>query len=101
MISENIFDLDYRTTKPMVVLMPTYNHITFLKESIESILVQDYNDFDFLILDDGSTDNTWKVLQQYANLDKRIKLFRHRSNRGIPKSLNDLLILYYQNQKLN
>jgi glycosyltransferase involved in cell wall biosynthesis len=48
------------------VIMPVYNTSKFLKESIESILHQDFQDFEFIIVDDASTDNSYEILEQYA-----------------------------------
>ena len=53
--------------------MPVYNAEKFLAESINSILSQTYSDFELLILDDGSTDNSLKIIKAYAKEDKRIK----------------------------
>jgi len=70
------------------VIMPVYNAAHYLKESIESILDQTYTDFSFIIVDDGSTDGSWKILQQYAKRDTRIKLIRNKTNKGIPRTRN-------------
>jgi glycosyltransferase involved in cell wall biosynthesis len=75
--------------KPMVtVLMPVYNSEHYLSDSIESILKQTYNDFEFIIIDDGSTDHTPNILSEYASQDNRIVLSHNRKNLGITKSLN-------------
>ena len=61
----------------LTVLMPVYNAEKFLKDSfpfIGSILKQTYSDFELLILDDGSTDNSLKIIKAYAKEDKRIKI---------------------------
>lgn len=58
------------------------------RKSMESILSQNYTDFEFVICDDGSTDNTWELLQEYAEKDSRIKLIRNASNLGLAASLN-------------
>jgi len=73
------------------VIMSVYNAYEDLEDSIESILEQDFEDFEFLIMDDGSTDNSKKILEKYCNLDKRIRLFENRTNLGLTKSLNILL----------
>ena len=52
------------------VIMPVYNtEEIYLRESIESILNQNYTDFEFIIIDDGSTNNAPDVMQEYANKD--------------------------------
>lgn len=47
------------------VIIPTYNRASFLKEAIESVLNQEYSDFELIIIDDGSTDSTRKIIEQY------------------------------------
>jgi len=73
------------------VLMGTYNREVIMKLAIESVLSQTYQDFKFLICDDGSTDKTWKVLERYAVKDSRIVLLRNGVNRGVPFTMNKLL----------
>ena len=72
------------------VIMSVYNGDKFLSSSIESILNQTYSDFELLILDDGSTDNTSKILNSYRNHEK-IRLFKNNENIGLTKSLNLLI----------
>ena len=60
------------STPLLTVLMPVYNADKFLDESINSILSQTYSDFEMLILDDASTDNSLKIIKAYAKEDKRI-----------------------------
>ncbi len=62
----------------ITVITPTYNRADFIKETIESVLKQDYKDFEYLILDDGSTDNTAKIVKPYLK-DKRVKYFYHEN----------------------
>lgn len=62
---------------PLVsVVMSVYNEEKFVSESIESILNQTYGNFEFIIIDDGSTDNTINIIEKYKNKDKRIKLIK-------------------------
>ncbi|KHD38314.1 glycosyl transferase [Clostridium acetobutylicum] len=74
------------------VVMPVYNSEKYLKESIESILNQSYSDFEFIIINDGSTDNSFKIIKEYAKLDKRINVIS-RENKGIVYSLNEAIQL--------
>ena len=67
---------------PISVLMPAYNAEKYISESIESILSQTFTDFEFIIIDDGSTDGTWGVIQKYAAKEKRIKVFKNEKNSG-------------------
>ena len=66
--------------------MPVYNRQNYIKSSLESILNQTYKDFDFIIIDDGSTDRTVEIIEGYN--DSRIKLIRNEKNRGIVYSRN-------------
>ena len=72
------------------VLMPVYNGEKFLREAIESVLNQSYKDFEFLILDDGSTDNSIKISESFS--DPRIKIIK-LNHSGIVKALNEGLKL--------
>ncbi|NUM25233.1 MAG: glycosyltransferase family 2 protein [Candidatus Buchananbacteria bacterium] len=73
------------------VLMPAHNASTYLGESIQSILNQNFKDFEFVIVDDASTDGTWSILEQYAATDDRIKIVRNQENLGIAATRNRLL----------
>lgn len=77
--------------KPVVsVLMPVYNAEKYVAKAIESILTQTFTTFELLIRNDGSTDNSLKILESYAARDPRIRLFGGK-NRGIVDSTNELL----------
>ena len=66
--------------------MPVYNGEKFLKDAIEGVLNQTYKDFEFLILDDGSTDNSSKIAESFS--DPRIKIVK-LNHGGIVKALNE------------
>jgi len=70
------------------VVMSVYNGTLYLREAVESILNQTFGDFEFIVVDDGSTDSTWDILNRYARCDERILLFRNPENVGLTKSLN-------------
>jgi len=72
------------------VLMPVYNQRRYVVEAVESILAQDFTDFEFVIVDDGSTDGSRAILERLAAADGRIRLFC-RPNRGIVPTLNEAL----------
>jgi glycosyl transferase family 2 len=77
------------SSHPIVtVLMPVYNSSAYLPEAIESILAQTFGDFEFLIVDDGSTDRTWQILTEYRRRDARIRLARNQANIGLTRCLN-------------
>jgi glycosyltransferase involved in cell wall biosynthesis len=69
------------------VVMPVYNAGDFLHKSIESILGQSYTDFEFIIINDGSTDGSWEVIESYAKKDDRIVAVNQK-NSGVVKTAN-------------
>ena len=71
----------------ITVLLCVYNGEKWLRECIESVLNQTYKNFEFLIINDGSFDNSLKIIKEFALLDKRIKYITHE-NIGLTKSLN-------------
>jgi glycosyltransferase involved in cell wall biosynthesis len=76
--------------EPVVsVIMSSYNHASVVARTIESVLSQSFEDFEFLIEDDGSTDGTAEVLKTFA--DKRIKLLLNEANRGAGVVTNRLI----------
>ena len=78
-------------TAPTVsVLMPVYNGARYLAEAVESILAQTFGDFEFVIVDDGSTDRSPGMLDEYAKRDSRVRIIR-RPNMGIVGALNDAI----------
>jgi glycosyltransferase involved in cell wall biosynthesis len=70
----------------ITVLMPVYNGEKFLSETIESVLQQTYTDFVFLIINDGSTDGSEKIIQSYT--DTRIRYVKNERNFGLVTTLN-------------
>lgn len=70
------------------VLMSVYDGDRFLRESIESILSQTFTDFEFIIVNDASTDKTADILKAYSFRDPRIKIITNKTNLGLTKSLN-------------
>ncbi|APQ75723.1 glycosyl transferase family 2 [Clostridium botulinum] len=70
------------------VIMPVYNAEKYLRESIESILNQTYKNFEFIIINDGSTDYSLKIINEYYKKDCRIKIIS-RENKGLVYSLNE------------
>ncbi|MGN0060798.1 MAG: glycosyltransferase family 2 protein [Alloprevotella sp.] len=70
------------------IIMPSFNSATYIAESIESILRQTYTDWELLVVDDCSTDETIAIVSQYAAQDKRIRLFRLEKNMGSGHSRN-------------
>lgn len=66
--------------------MPVYNGAAYLAEAIQSILDQTFTDFEFLIIDDGSTDDSYSVVTSFS--DSRISLHRNENNQGLVNALN-------------
>lgn len=71
------------------VVIPSYNHEKYVKETIESVLNQTFQDFEIIITDDGSKDNTVNEIKKYS--DPRIKLFVFEENQGACKTLNNCI----------
>lgn len=76
----------------VTVAMAMYNSARFVREAVESVLAQTYTDFEFLIVDDGSTDGGGDIVAELAATDSRITLLR-QENRGIVASVNRLIDL--------
>lgn len=75
-------------TPKITVLMSVYNDEKYLQESIDSILNQTFKDFEFIIINDGSTDNSFNLLKENAKIESRIKLVINEENIGLIASLN-------------
>jgi glycosyltransferase involved in cell wall biosynthesis len=73
---------------PVSVLMPVHNCARFLEEAVESVLNQTFSDFEFIIVNDGSTDSSPDLLKTYAEKDSRIRILTNDTNKGIVFSLN-------------
>lgn len=73
------------------ILMPAYNTALFIAEAIESILTQTFTDFELLIADDASTDDTFEIVRTFLEKDIRIKGFKHPENLGFVGNKNFLL----------
>lgn len=70
------------------IVMPAYNAGDFLRSSINSILNQTYKNFEFIIVNDASNDETSKILNSYKKIDKRIKIITNKINLGVSRSAN-------------
>ena len=74
------------------VLLPVYNGGPFIGGALDSVLAQTFTDFEVIVIDDGSTDETADRLQERAH-DHRLRVTRHRQNQGLVASLNEGLTL--------
>lgn len=78
----------YKNNSLLSVIMPVYNAKPSVKQAIKSILNQTYKKFEFIIIDDASTDSTFNTLKDFKRKDKRITLIQNKKNLGVTKSLN-------------
>jgi len=75
------------------VIMPVYNTKDFVWEAIESILNQTFEEFEFIIVDDWSTDGSYEICEEYAKKDKRIRLYKNNKNSWVAFTKNRLIEL--------
>ena len=72
-----------KATLPTVsILMPVFNTEKYLETAIQSILNENFSNYEFLICDDGSTDKSLSIIEKFQRKDKRIKVFRNKNNSG-------------------
>jgi len=70
------------------IVLPTYNRAHTIKKSVESLLAQTYQDFEIIIIDDGSVDDTDAVLENLKRTDYRINSFKHPYRKGANAARN-------------
>lgn len=70
--------------------MPVYNGSRFIDTTIRCLVNQTFADFELIIFDDASTDESWEILSQWAEREPRIRLFRHEVNKGVFETQKDL-----------
>ena len=75
-------------SSPLTVILPVYNAAPYLLQCIDSLLAQTYRNFKLLIVDDGSTDDSPKIIEEYAQRDARIRPTLNRQNQGLIRVLN-------------
>ena len=71
------------------IITTSYNYGQYISETIESVIAQTYQDWEMIIVDDGSSDNSVSIIQSYCQKDQRIKLFSHENhvNKGLIETL--------------
>ena len=69
------------------VVMSVFNGERFLREAVESVLEQTFREFEFIVVDDGSTDQSASILDSYRKSDARVRVY-HQENKGLIESLN-------------
>ena len=81
------------TKKPLIsIILSVFNGQDTISKSIESILSQSFNDFELLILDDSSSDNTFEIISNYDKFHENVHTFQNQKNIGLTKSLNSLIL---------
>ncbi len=70
------------------IVLPTYNGEKYIRESIDSIIKQTFTDWELIIVNDCSTDNTQKIIDSYVEIDSRIRTIKNDINQKLPESLN-------------
>ena len=79
---------------PLVsVVMSVYNNEEFVSHSIKSIVDQSYSDFEFIIINDGSTDGSKHIILKWQKVDNRIIFIDRKENKGLPYSLNESIAI--------
>jgi glycosyltransferase involved in cell wall biosynthesis len=75
--------------RPLIsIVLPVLNGARYLRQSIESCLDQSYDSIELILVDDGSTDSTLAIFEEYLRKDRRVRVFSHANNRGLPHALN-------------
>jgi glycosyltransferase involved in cell wall biosynthesis len=74
--------------KDVSIVMAAYNEEKYIGEAIKSIICQSHKDWELIIVDDGSTDETVKIIEDFMILDARVNIIRNYRNRGLPFCLN-------------
>jgi glycosyltransferase involved in cell wall biosynthesis len=82
---------DKHRNYPISVCIPTFNYAKYLPQTIESICCQSFRDFELLIIDDCSTDNTADLVSNYAAVDRRIRFLVNKSHLGMVENWNACL----------
>ncbi len=79
-----------RKMEKISIIIPAYNLELYIGKCLDSLLAQTFRDFEIYVMDDGSTDRTWQILQDYEKWDARIHAF-HQSNAGVSAARNALI----------
>lgn len=91
------------------ICIPNYNYGEYIGETIDSVLSQDFEDFEIVITDNKSTDNSWEVIQSYLKKDSRVRAYQNATNLGFAgnldevssKALGEFLILLSSDDTMN
>lgn len=80
--------MDNKQDKKVSVIMPVYNASKFLKEAVDSVLGQSFSDFELILIDDCSSDNSYEILCRYEKADSRVRVYKNDSNKGVSYTRN-------------
>lgn len=83
-MSQNISNLNVSDNPLISVVIPVYNGENYLREALDSVLAQTYTNYEIIVVDDGSTDNTWNIIQSYGD---KVRGFK-KENGGVSTALN-------------
>lgn len=70
------------------IIIASYNYEKYIRSTLDSLIEQTYNNFEVIIVDDGSTDKSIEIINQYLKYHKNIKLFTNDTNKGLPETIN-------------
>ena len=70
------------------IIVPCYNSSNYINELIDSVLLQTYTDFELILIDDASSDDTLQILEKYRCIDERISVIHHDINKGLSEARN-------------
>ena len=85
------FMLKLKIMQGVSIIITSYNYANYIREAIDSVLNQDFQNWELIIVDDGSIDNSVEIINEYVKLDSRIKLYQHEN--GVNKGLADSIKL--------
>ena len=75
--------------EPLInIIMPAYNCERYIEKAIESVIAQTYQSWELIVIDDGSKDNTIKIVEKIVNREKRIKFYKNEKNIGVSETRN-------------
>lgn len=79
------------------IIMPAYNSAKYINSAINSVLNQSYSDYELIIVDDCSQDNTYEIIKEKAAEDLRIRIYQNKKNIGVSKQEIMQLIWHEEN----